>query len=117
MSPSAAPTPRTLRESVQGLRPYLDGVLWRWVCGLLAALLSGLAALAIPQVIQVLVNNVFSADGSGGRSSVVWAGVVLLVLGLAEALFVWLRRMFILPPASDVENRARIGLYLSLIHI
>lgn len=114
MSPSAAPTPRTLRESVQGLRPYLDGVLWRWVCGLLAALLSGLAALAIPQVIQVLVNNVFSADGSGGRSSVVWAGVVLLVLGLAEALFVWLRRVFILPPASDVENRARIGLYRRL---
>ena len=84
----------------------------RWCLGLTAALLAGLAALAIPQVIQLLVNRVFTTDpGPDGRMQVLWAALALAVLGLGEALFVWLRRVLVLPPAADVENRARIALY------
>ena len=84
----------------------------RWCLGLTAALLAGLAALAIPQVIQLLVNRVFITDpGPDGRTQVLWAALALAVLGLGEALFVWLRRVLVLPPAADVENRARIALY------
>ncbi|MCK6096109.1 ABC transporter ATP-binding protein/permease [Micrococcus sp. EYE_162] len=92
----------------------------RWVGGLLAALAAGLVALAIPQVIRVLVNTVFahSAPGVPGpadpAAGVWWAALALGALGLAEAFFIWLRRFFILPPAADVENRARISIYRRL---
>ncbi|MDO5635460.1 MAG: ABC transporter ATP-binding protein [Micrococcus sp.] len=120
---SAAPTrePLSLRAAVAGLSPYLDGVLVRWSLGLVAALLAGLVALAIPQVIQVLVNSVFGAAGTGTADTAApdttglwWAVGVLAVLGVAEAAFIYLRRFFILPPAADVENRARISLYRRL---
>lgn len=98
----------------------MDGVGARWAAGLVSAMLAGLVALAIPQVVQVLVNSVF-ADvvqdvplTDAARAEVWWAAALLAGLGLAEALFVYLRRFFILPPAADVENRARITLYRRL---
>lgn len=112
--------PLPLRDALHGVAPYLEGVRGRWVGGLLAALAAGLVALAIPQVIRVLVNTVFahSAPGVPGpadpAAGVWWAALALGALGLAEAFFIWLRRFFILPPAADVENRARISIYRRL---
>ena len=112
--------PLPLRDARHGVAPYLEGVRGRWVGGLLAALAAGLVALAIPQVIRVLVNTVFahSAPGVPGpadpAAGVWWAALALAALGLAEAFFIWLRRFFILPPAADVENRARISIYRRL---
>lgn len=112
--------PLPLRDALHGVAPYLEGVRGRWVGGLLAALAAGLVALAIPQVIRVLVNTVFahSAPGVTGpadpAAGVWWAALALGALGLAEAFFIWLRRFFILPPAADVENRARISIYRRL---
>ena len=112
--------PLPLRDALHGVAPYLEGVRGRWVSGLLAALAAGLVALAIPQVIRVLVNTVFahSAPGVPGpadpAAGVWWAALALGALGLAEAFFIWLRRFFILPPAADVENRARISIYRRL---
>lgn len=116
---AAAPLP--LRDAVRGIAPYLEGVRTRWVLGLLSALAAGLVALAIPQVIRLLVNTVFAAPTTPGApaaedatASVWWAVGGLALLGAAEALFIWLRRFFILPPAADVENRARIAVYRRL---
>lgn len=115
-----ATRPLPLREALQGVAPYLQGVRGRWVLGLLSAMAAGLVALAIPQVVQVLVNTVFAeaAPGTAGTADpaagVWWAAGALALLGLAEALFIWLRRFFILPPAADVENRARISIYRRL---
>ncbi|WP_248117923.1 MULTISPECIES: ABC transporter ATP-binding protein [unclassified Micrococcus] len=112
--------PLPLRDALHGVAPYLEGMRGRWVGGLLAALAAGLVALAIPQVIRVLVNTVFahSAPGVPGpadpAAGVWWAALALGALGLAEAFFIWLRRFFILPPAADVENRARISIYRRL---
>ena len=112
--------PLPLRDALHGVAPYLEGVRGRWVSGLLAAIAAGLVALAIPQVIRVLVNTVFahSAPGVPGpadpAAGVWWAALALGALGLAEAFFIWLRRFFILPPAADVENRARISIYRRL---
>ncbi len=103
---------RTLLEAIRRLGPYLDGVKWRWVAGLVSAMLAGLVALAIPQVIQQLVNSVLRPGGSAGD---VWNAVWIMVgLGLAEGLLVFGRRFFILPPAAGVENRARIALFTRL---
>jgi ATP-binding cassette, subfamily B, bacterial len=103
---------RTLLQAIGRLSPYLVGIRWRWIAGLASALFAGLVALAIPQVIQQLVNSVLRP---GGSLSEVWAAVaVLTVLGLAEGVLVFLRRVFILPPAAGVENRARVALFRRL---
>lgn len=103
---------RTLREALGRLSPYLEGIRWRWVAGLIAAILAGLVALAIPQVIQVLVNSVLRP---GGSTNDVWGAVVVMAgLGIAEGVLIFLRRFFILPPAAGVENSARVALYRRL---
>ena len=61
---------RTFAEAIRRLSPYLEGVRWRWVAGLVSAMLAGFVALAIPQVIQRLVNSVLHPGGdAGGRLS------------------------------------------------
>ena len=103
---------RTLRQALSRLSPYLQGMRWRWVAGLVSAMLAGLVALAIPQVIQVLVNSVLRP---GGSQADVWSAVVVIAaLGIAEGVLIFLRRVFILPPAAGVENSARVALYRRL---
>ncbi|WP_277245271.1 ABC transporter ATP-binding protein [Micrococcus terreus] len=103
---------RTLRQALSRLSPYLQGMRWRWVAGLVSAMLAGLVALAIPQVIQVLVNSVLRP---GGSQADVWSAVVVIaLLGIAEGVLIFLRRVFILPPAAGVENSARVALYRRL---
>lgn len=103
---------RSLAEALRRLSPYLEGIRWRWGAGLASAMLAGLVALAIPQVIQQLVNSVLRP---GGDASDVWTAVAIMaVLGVAEGALVYLRRVFILPPAAGVENRARVALFRRL---
>ncbi|HRO29310.1 ABC transporter ATP-binding protein [Citricoccus sp.] len=119
MSTSARPSlrrvrgeERSLAEALRRLSPYLEGIRWRWGAGLASAMLAGLVALAIPQVIQQLVNSVLRP---GGDASDVWTAVAIMtVLGVAEGALVYLRRVFILPPAAGVENRARVALFRRL---
>ncbi|MGM7671104.1 ABC transporter ATP-binding protein [Microbacterium sp. A93] len=109
---SAPDRERSLIEAIRRLSPYLDGVRGRWIAGLISAMLAGLVALAIPQVIQQLVNSVLHP---GGSTADIWAAVWLMAgLGLAEGLLIFGRRFFILPPAAGVENRARIALFTRL---
>lgn len=103
---------RSLFASLKRLGPYLSGLKLRWTLGLLAAIGAGLVGLAIPQVLQSLVDGVLD---TGSDASVVWFAVgIILVLGILEALFVYLRRFFVLPPASDVETSMRVGLFTKL---
>ncbi|MEO9248618.1 ABC transporter ATP-binding protein [Citricoccus nitrophenolicus] len=103
---------RSLAEAIRRLSPYLEGVRWRWVAGLASAMLAGLVALAIPQVIQRLVNSVLHP---GGSVADIWTAVWIMTgLGLAEGLLIFGRRFFILPPAAGVENRARTALFTRL---
>ncbi|MFC7401250.1 ABC transporter ATP-binding protein [Citricoccus sp. GCM10030269] len=99
-------------EAIGRLGPYLEGIRWRWVGGLLSAMLAGVVALSIPQVIQHLVNSVLHP---GGSAADVWGAVAIMTgLGIAEGLLIFLRRFFILPPAAGVENRARVHLFRQL---
>ncbi|MET3203623.1 ATP-binding cassette subfamily B protein [Arthrobacter sp. UYEF6] len=87
------------------MRPIIP----RLVMGLLCALLASVVALTIPQVLRVLVNESLTP---GGASDAVWtAAVVILVLGIAEAGLVALRRQFVINPATTVETRMRVSLY------
>ncbi|MGO1532369.1 MAG: ABC transporter ATP-binding protein [Micrococcaceae bacterium] len=97
-------------QAVARLSPYLEGVRWRWRLGLAAALGASLVALVIPQVIQHLVNSIVHA----GSAQVWTAAAVMAGLGIAEAGLIYARRFFVLPPAADVETRARVTLYRRL---
>jgi ATP-binding cassette subfamily B protein len=77
--------------------------------GLISALMASVLALAIPQVLRVLINESLQP---GGDANAVWAAaVVILLLGIGEAGLVALRRQFVINPATTVETRMRVSLY------
>ena len=95
--------------SISRLYPHVRPILPRLVMGLLCALLASVVALAIPQVLRVLVNESLKP---GASADAVWgASLVVLVLGIAEASLVALRRQFVINPATTVETRMRVSLY------
>jgi ATP-binding cassette, subfamily B, bacterial len=95
--------------SISRLYPHVRPILTRLVMGLLSALLASVVALAIPQVLRVLVNESLAP---GGSPDALWrASLIVLGLGLAEAGLVALRRQFVINPATTVETRMRVSLY------
>ncbi|WP_372342922.1 ABC transporter ATP-binding protein [Paeniglutamicibacter sp. ZC-3] len=104
----AAGTP-TLGRTFARLIPFVKPILPRLFFGFLCALLAGVVALTIPQVLAWLVNNVLHPEG---RGSEVWLAVGLVAaLGALEALLVFLRRQFVITPAARLETQMRVRLY------
>jgi ATP-binding cassette subfamily B protein len=102
----------TLFQSIGRLYPHLKPILPRLIMGMVSALLASIVALTVPQVYRILVN---SALHQGGETSSVWiAGAVVLVLGVLEAIFVALRRQFVIAPATTVETTMRTSFYRHL---
>jgi ATP-binding cassette subfamily B protein len=96
-------------RSISRLYPHVRPIIPRLIMGLLCALLASIVALTIPQVLRVLVNESLRP---GGATDAVWiAAVVILALGVAEAVLVALRRQFVINPATTVETRMRVSLY------
>ena len=111
------PLPRrnTFRTLLR-LYPYARPALPRLALGALAALLAGLVALAIPQVLAGLVDGPLSDIGTGDNDpSEIWPAVwFVLGLGILEAVMIALRRWFVLTPGTHIEARMRNGLYARL---
>ena len=99
----------TLRVLLR-LVPYAKKALPRIGLGILAGIAAHMFALAIPQLLQDLVNSLVE----GGVSALVPAVALILGLGLAEALFVLLRRWLVLMPGTYVEASMRNSLYSRL---
>ena len=102
--------PSTLRALAR-LLPFAKPVLPRLTMGAVSALIASLLALSIPLVLEVIVRGPIS---SGDPTQLVLGSAVVLVLGLLEALMVWLRRWFVLGPATKVEYDLRKGFYSRL---
>ena len=100
-------TPRALAR----LLPFAKPVLPRLAMGGLSALIASLLALSSPLVLEVIVRGPIS---SGDPAQLVFGAVVVLILGLLEALMMWLRRFFVLGPATKVEYDLRTGFYSRL---
>ena len=93
------------------LREYAGPAMPFIVAGMVAALLSQLVALAIPQVLQWIVDGPLS----DGDASAIWPlAALVLGLGVMEALLVALRRWFVLTPGTRVEAGMRNALYAKL---
>ncbi|MFB2582539.1 ABC transporter ATP-binding protein [Herbiconiux sp. P15] len=90
------------------LRPYVREALPRIYIAMVVSLLASAVALAIPQVLQWMVDGPL-ADGDAGE---IWiAAGIVLVLGVIEAALIAARRALVLTPGTHVEARMRNSLY------
>jgi ATP-binding cassette subfamily B protein len=106
--PTRAPSTLTaMRKLMPFARPAVRSVLIAMVMALAASLVS----LAIPQVLQRLVDGPLR---SGDPSAVPGAVVLVAVLGAIEAALYALRRTYIIGPATGVETRMRRAFYAKL---
>jgi len=108
------PTPRSDLSTLRALArllPFAKPVLPRLVMGAVSALVASLLALSIPLVLEAIVAGPIA---SGDMAQIVWGSAAILVLGLAEAVMVWLRRWFVLGPATKVEYDIRQSFYSRL---
>ncbi|MGH4005519.1 MAG: ABC transporter ATP-binding protein, partial [Pseudonocardiaceae bacterium] len=90
------------------LWPYVLPVRGRLLGSGAAALGSMLAGLAIPLLIQRLVDGPIS---NGDRQALVLLSVGVLALGVVEAGLVYLRRQLVARPTTGIEKRMRADLY------
>ncbi|MGN8025204.1 ABC transporter ATP-binding protein [Microbacterium sp. 22242] len=100
-------TPRALAR----LAPFVKPVAWRLVGGGLSALAAAVIALCVPLLLQVVLEGPIA---SGEIGAIVWGSIAVAVLALGEAVMVWLRRQFVLKPATQVEYTMRTQLYSRL---
>ncbi|WP_282852395.1 ABC transporter ATP-binding protein [Gulosibacter sediminis] len=77
--------------------------------GLVVALLAAVTTLAMPQILAAFVSNVLGEDAS--VTTVLVAGSALLGIGILDAVFIWLRRVFTVDPAMGVEYQMRRGFF------
>jgi ATP-binding cassette subfamily B protein len=93
------------------LRPYAREALPRIYGGMVVSLAASAVALAIPQVLQWMVDGPL-ADGDASQ---IWlAGGIVLILGVLEAVLIGWRRALVLTPGTHVESRMRNALYVQL---
>jgi ATP-binding cassette subfamily B protein len=102
--------PGTFRAILR-IYPFARKASPRILLGMIAALLAGVVALLIPQVLRSLVDGPLKT----GDSSQIWPAVgIVLVLGVLEAILIALRRWFVLQPGTHVEASLRNALYAQL---
>jgi ATP-binding cassette subfamily B protein len=111
VEPESAAARSTTFRTLLRLYPYAKPALPRIGLGMLSALLASLVALAIPQVLQQLVDGALSQ----GDTAPIWPAVLtVLGLGVLEAVMIALRRWFVLVPGTHIESRMRNALYARL---
>jgi len=98
-------------SAIARLYPYARPAMPRIYLGMVSALLAGIVALLIPQVLRQLVDGPLQT----GDSSQIWpAFAIVLGLGVLEAIMIALRRWFVLTPGTHIEARMRNALYAKL---
>ncbi len=112
MSATAPPQDTPTIATLARLLPFVRPALPRITGGMLAALGAGLCALAIPQVLEALVNGPLAGGVTSGDTRGLWLAVLgVLGLGLLEAGLIWARRRLILTPTTYVEAEMRTSLF------
>ena len=105
------PKKATTFASIARLYPYAKSALPRIYLGMGAAMVAGLVALTIPQVLRGLVDGPLQ---DGDSSQIWWPVAIVLALGVLEAAMIWLRRWFVLQPGTHVEAGMRNSFYSQL---
>ncbi|WP_309127752.1 ABC transporter ATP-binding protein [Microbacterium sp.] len=93
------------------LKPFVRPIVGRLIGGALSALGAAVIALMIPIVLEQLVAGPLK---SGVVGLILAGAFAVFALALGEAVMVWLRRWFVLTPATEVEFQMRSELYSRL---
>jgi len=97
--------------AIRRLYPYAKPAMSRIVLAMIAALVAGVVALVIPQILGALVDGPLQS----GDTAQIWpAFAIVLGLGILEAILIALRRWFVLTPGTHIEARMRNALYIKL---
>lgn len=91
--------------------PYAKKALPRISLGIVAALAAHGFALAIPQVLRQLINDLESVRT---LDALYFSVILVLIMGILEAVMVLLRRWLVLTPGTFVESGLRSTLYAKL---
>ena len=91
--------------------PYAKKALPRISLGIVAALAAHGFALAIPQVLRDLINDLESVRT---LDALYFSVILVLIMGVLEAVMVLLRRWLVLTPGTFVEAGLRSKLYAKL---
>ena len=105
---ATAPAKHSTMRSLLRIWPYAQPIRWYLVGSTVCALIASLAGLVIPLVLKEIVDGPVGHHDAAGLW---WPSALLLVLGLAEAVFFGLRRRLVARPLSDVERTMRSDLY------
>ena len=105
---SSPPVDQGVFRSLARVLPYAKAELPRLGFGTLVGLLASAFALAIPLTLEALVDGPLQT----GNTTLIWgsAGLIAL-LGLLEALFVYLRRVTVLTPGTRIDAKMRNAIY------
>ncbi|SEC07570.1 ABC transporter ATP-binding protein [Microbacterium hydrocarbonoxydans] len=106
-SSSSLSTPAALWR----LKPFVKPAIWRLAGGAASALVAAIIALMIPIVLEQIIRGPVQ---TGAIDAIAWGALAVFGLALGEALMVWLRRQFVLNPATQVEYKMRTELYSRL---
>lgn len=90
---------------IQPIRPRL-------YMGLVVTIAASIVGLMIPQVLEVLVNQL---NASPTATTVWFAGGIVIALGLVEAVLLWLRRIFAVGPSTETERQMRVRFYTRIL--
>jgi ATP-binding cassette subfamily B protein len=102
------PSNTGLVRGLSRVLPFAGSDMIRIVVGMGIALVSSAFALGIPIALEALVDGPLS----GSDRSLVWPAVgVIALLGLLEALFIYLRRVTVLTPGTRIDSRIRNAIY------
>ncbi|WP_439689392.1 ABC transporter ATP-binding protein [Curtobacterium sp. SP.BCp] len=102
--------PSTFR-AIARIYPYVKPHQRRLIGGMFAAMGASLVALAIPYVLQWLVDGPLSSKDAAQ----IWpAGLAVLALGVLEAFFIASRRRLVMRPSTRIETSMRNALYAKL---
>lgn len=106
-------TPRAMLRLLDWARPAVPRV----VLGGCTALGASMLALAVPQVLRAIVNGPLLDASAGQTRGVVLGALLVLALGVVEAVLVWSRRALILTPGTTVEREMRTSLFRHLLDL
>ncbi len=109
--PENQPARSTNITALRRLGAYLKPVRGRMIGSGTAVFGSMLCGLAIPLVIQRILDGPVATGDTGG---LVWLIAGIAVLGAAEAILFYLRRRLIAGPSTSVEAQLRADLYQHL---
>jgi ATP-binding cassette subfamily B protein len=98
-------------SSLSRVYPYVQGALPLLFIGILVSLAAVATALTIPFALRWLVDNPLS---SGDVAQIVPGVAVIFGLGMAEVIFIYLRRWITLAPGVHLEGKMRNAIYVHL---